>query len=544
LVRIQVTAFKGKPLPRALVGEFNELGGTIGRAEGNTLVLPDPGRHISRTHAVIAVRAGGYVIRDQGSAVPVEINGQQLGNGQEAPIAQGDKLRIGDYSLKIDILADTATTPSYIKDIAGSDKGDSVTPIGGGVAQVDDPFADLALSQPARASAAPSSSNRNAVTPDSRGVTPPAGVIPDDFDPFADLEPQASDSARLPDDFHLNPENPEAQQRIDDVFDLNAPVGHDPLDSRNPLAEPLREPTEQPDTDPLVAFGARREPRPEFQPAQRDDAPELHSPFRPPQFRPDDQGQQRGTLHGKTAAEPKAPIESTSMQEAPSAAATPNLKQPTPERKKTAAHALTADAELLRAFLRGTGVPGLELPSGLTPELMQLLGQLLREATQGTLDLLLARALIKRELRATVTMIVAKENNPLKFSPTVEAALMHLLQPQEHGFMTAQRAMRDAYDDLRSHQFGFMAGMRAALEGVLQKFDPAQLERRLTQSSVLDSLLPMNRKARLWDLFAELYGEISKEAEDDFHNLFGREFLRAYHAQIEKLRSKNRDPSG
>jgi len=54
----------------------------------------------------------------------------------------------------------------------------------------------------------------------------------------------------------------------------------------------------------------------------------------------------------------------------------------------------------------------------------------------------------------------------------------------------------------------------------------------------------MNRKARLWDLFAELYGEISKEAEDDFHNLFGREFLRAYHAQIEKLRSKNRDPSG
>jgi len=86
--------------------------------------------------------------------------------------------------------------------------------------------------------------------------------------------------------------------------------------------------------------------------------------------------------------------------------------------------------------------------------------------------------------------------------------------------------------------------MRAALEGVLQKFDPAQLERRLTQSSVLDSLLPMNRKARLWDLFAELYGEISKEAEDDFHNLFGREFLRAYHAQIEKLRSKNRDPSG
>ena len=34
--------------------------------------------------------------------------------------------------------------------------------------------------------------------------------------------------------------------------------------------------------------------------------------------------------------------------------------------------------------------------------------------------------------------------------------------------------MRDAYDDLRAHQFGFLAGMRAALEGMLKRFDPAR----------------------------------------------------------------------
>ena len=39
--------------------------------------------------------------------------------------------------------------------------------------------------------------------------------------------------------------------------------------------------------------------------------------------------------------------------------------------------------------------------------------------------------------------------------------------------MPPARAMRDAFDDLRAHQFGFMAGMRAALEGVLGRFDPA-----------------------------------------------------------------------
>ena len=88
---------------------------------------------------------------------------------------------------------------------------------------------------------------------------------------------------------------------------------------------------------------------------------------------------------------------------------------------------------------------------------------------QGTLDLLRARGLTKSEMRADVTMIMAQDNNPLKFSPTVEAALTHLLAPQVHGFMPPLRAMKDAYDDLRAHQLGFLAGMRAALEeGVAQ----------------------------------------------------------------------------
>jgi predicted component of type VI protein secretion system len=39
----------------------------------------------------------------------------------------------------------------------------------------------------------------------------------------------------------------------------------------------------------------------------------------------------------------------------------------------------------------------------------------------------------------------------------------------------------------------------------------------------------------MWDIFQELYGQISAEASDDFHELFGKEFLRAYESQIEQL---------
>ena len=77
--------------------------------------------------------------------------------------------------------------------------------------------------------------------------------------------------------------------------------------------------------------------------------------------------------------------------------------------------------------------------------------------------------------------------------------------------------------------------MRAALEGVLKRFDPAMLEAKLTQKSILSSILPASRKARMWDVFQELYGQISAEASDDFHELFGKEFLRAYEEHIEQL---------
>jgi FHA domain-containing protein len=200
-----------------------------------------------------------------------------------------------------------------------------------------------------------------------------------------------------------------------------------------------------------------------------------------------------------------------------------------PEQASTAGTA--SRDELLRAFLAGAGVPDLNMPGPLTPQLMQSFGLLLREATQGTLDLLLARSLMRREMHAEVTIIAASENNPLKFSPTVEVALAHLLAPQGRGFMAPHRALRNANDDLRAHELGIMAGMRAALAGVLTRFDPTQLEQRLTRKS----MLPINRRAQLWDLFAELYGEISREAQDDFMTLFGREFLRAYEAQIARL---------
>ena len=39
----------------------------------------------------------------------------------------------------------------------------------------------------------------------------------------------------------------------------------------------------------------------------------------------------------------------------------------------------------------------------------------------------------------------------------------------------------------------------------------------------------------MWEVFTQLYGQISAEASDDFHELFGKEFLRAYNEHIDQL---------
>lgn len=167
---------------------------------------------------------------------------------------------------------------------------------------------------------------------------------------------------------------------------------------------------------------------------------------------------------------------------------------------------------------------------------MRELGQLLHAAVSGTLQLIAVRASTKQELRAAVTLIQPSANNPLKFSPDARTCLEQLLSPPARGFMSGPAAMTDAMNDLVGHSIGTMAGMRAALDGVLGRFEPERLESKLSTPSLLDSVLPMNRRAKLWNLYLQHYGSIRDEAEDDFQSLFGKAFLAAYNEQLERLR--------
>ena len=88
---------------------FGPAGGTIGRADNNTLVLSDAERSVSRLHARVECRAGHFVLVNMGMN-PVLCNGTELSTAEESPLASGDTVRIGSFILRAQAI-DSDTAP-------------------------------------------------------------------------------------------------------------------------------------------------------------------------------------------------------------------------------------------------------------------------------------------------------------------------------------------------------------------------------------------------------------------------------------------------
>ena len=193
--------------------------------------------------------------------------------------------------------------------------------------------------------------------------------------------------------------------------------------------------------------------------------------------------------------------------------------------------------ELLHAFLVGAGIPNLSVSSGLNTELMETLGKLVATSIQGTMELIAQRALVKREVNAEVTMVVLRKNNPLKFFPDSQTVLTQMLRKKMPGFMEPAEAMEDSFLDLRAHQLGVVAGMKAAMDALLKRLHPSNFEKKLKKPpTLMDSINPTRRKGEMWDSFAEQFSGISLEAKDEFQSLFGKDFLAAYEKEVERVR--------
>ncbi|MES2666163.1 MAG: type VI secretion system-associated FHA domain protein TagH [Pseudomonadota bacterium] len=483
---------------------------TIGRGDENDVVLPDPDRLISKRHCAIE-EVGGQV-----SVIDFSTNGTFLNYGKTAlgrvpsPLNDGDILTMGPYEFLVEVMSPRprGAIPDPLEDgpvshgkaeggMVGLSLLDDPAP-GGGVDFLDDLLGGGGPGGPSRV-------QRAALGDD--GLLPPLGGDDDFLTPPSDPAPlqgasRSSHSPALED--HFTPPSRVASAIPDDWDDFLEPTGAAPA---TPAPAPDFPDIAGPSDEPFAKAG-----NPVFIPDDPlDDGPETE-----PAPEPDDSP--FTTLPPARMAPPPVP------EVAPVPPAAP---QPMP--------AAPSDDAAARAFLAALGADHLAIPGAdLTPTLTRL-GHVLRIMVQGLREVLMTRTSIKSEFRMQQTMITAGGNNPLKFSISAEQAVEALVKPATRGYLDPVQAAEQALRDIKAHEVAMMTGMEAALKGILKRLDPEVLEGKIETSSGFGSILK-GKKARYWEVYEKMYAEISDQAENDFHELFSKEFARAYQDQLERLK--------
>ncbi|WP_417701374.1 type VI secretion system-associated FHA domain protein TagH [Pseudophaeobacter sp.] len=453
---------------------------TIGRGASNDLVLPDPDQLLSRNHCAIEDHNGNVVVVDL-SANGTFLNYSKIPLGRTpTPLNTGDVLCIGNYELLVEIHSASAmdSIPDPLAD----------APVSHGVASnAPDPLALLD-------EAGPAGDFLDDLLGES-GPTGPSQLNP--VDPIDDLLPPLGEE-----------EDPFFQTPKDGREGTGASLpSHSPSAADSFAAPSVQSSTIPDDWDEDFLSGIGPADTPETAPAPP-------TPPAPP-----------------AAASPAAPVPEATPDDVGLTPASP----PSAISEPVAASEQPATSDVVPAFLLGLGVAEDALGNEDPAKALGRMGRVLQTLVTGLREILMTRTSIKSEFRIEQTMISAGGNNPLKFSITPDQAIEAMLKPATKGYLSPETAAEEALKDIKAHEVAMVTGMEAALKGVLTRLDPKALEAQIEDKGGLGGLL-RGKKARYWDVYERLFSEISDQAENDFHDLFSREFARAYKAQLDKLK--------
>jgi type VI secretion system protein ImpI/type VI secretion system protein len=493
---------------------------TIGRGEGCDWVLADPNRHLSKHHCTIAFRAGGWVVTDVSTnGTFLDRSAEPIGRGATVTLRDGARLTLGEYEIEVR-LEERQGAGGFGAEPANPFDDDPFAPPRPAPAPFEnDPFGrdPFAVEPPRRPAPSDPFGAPDSGGGSGGGGASGGGLLPDDFDPLSDIQggerlsdPSWTSAGSRPDhspaasDAFVPP--PVVQNAIPDDWDLDLPAAPPtaPPTALPAASLPERLPGEEPVPPAGATFGHGL-----GVPREADAGPPASRPAPPPPP-PRDDGFARD-------AKP-------SHAQAAAAAATAAAAGTGPAARGE------AGPDLLAAFLAGAGLADLARRSPVPPEqLMRGLGAAFRAFVEGLREVLITRASIKSEFRIEQTIIAARGNNPLKFSPSVEDALAAMLGESRGAFMDAETAVRDSLDDIKHHEMATMAAMQAGLRAVLARLEPAQLREEAEAAGGL-SLLPAQRRARAFELFEARFAEILRDAENTTDGTFARAFARAYEA--------------
>jgi type VI secretion system protein len=442
-LRLQIISRHRQGLGERAAMEFGHNGGTIGRSLESDWVLPDGQRYLSSRHASIDFRSGSYYIVDTSTnGVYVNDAEQPVGRGNPQRLFTGDRVRIGEYEMSVEIteLEDTRETLANDKHVDPVARAQRVPP-------PDPTRADM--------------------------------VAPHEITAVG-IEMLIDESAEIRQIQRVNRANL-ASLRLEEDVAAPQPAPPPPAMAKQP--------------EPSAAAAKRPEPPP---------------------------------VSAAARVIPKA---------APAAASKPHIDlagakagpTPPPPAAALAAPVAAPSPASLDAFFRGAGLPPQRLNDKQAELILHRLGQLMRELVLGVTENLHLRAEQKNVLRVPTTTIQPQNNNPLKFSASVEEALNNLLFRESPEYLSAVDAAREAFGDIKQHQQHLLGAMRAAVVDYVARLDPEELENKVGNGK--GGLLNAANKLKYWDLFKDLFAVVSNCQPGQFPHQFIEDLARAYESE-------------
>ena len=416
--RLQIVSRHRQSLGERGMREFGRSGGTIGRSLESDWVLPDGQRYLSSRHASIDYRSGSYYVVDSSTnGVYVNDAEQPVGRGNPQRLFTGDRLRIGEYEMQVEIVGEDDTGAQFT--------GTHEDPVSK-AQRVPPP-------DPTRADLVPG----HEIT--AVGIEWMIDEESDQEDARKAAKQHAANGANLR--LAEDPPKPKAK-------------AHPEVSADPPPIRPAPPPVS-------AAAHIKTTPKP----------PPKPPPNPPP--KPKKPVPKSNASPAATAAPSARPAPSALPPKHEPSASAPAARPP--------ASTGTADPTVgLDAFFRGAGLPALKLDDKQTEQTLHRLGQIMREVILGVSENLHLRADQKNALRVPTTTIQPQRNNPLKFSASVEEALTNLLFRQSGEYLGAVDAVRETFGDIKQHQQHLLSAIRTAVADYIGRLDPAELESKFS----------------------------------------------------------------
>ena len=197
----------------------------------------------------------------------------------------------------------------------------------------------------------------------------------------------------------------------------------------------------------------------------------------------------------------------------------------------------------LAALCRGAGIEPQQLAPAARAAALQLAGQLLRESLLGLMELDQGRGELGNRL-GVATASPEEAQPALNLSRgSVQDILTRLLSRPAMRAGSVD-ALRDKFRELKSQNAATLAAMQAALDELLARFSPAELEERFARSARRGVTQLPGSKERYWELYAELYATLSQRTAAGFPHLFAETFARDFDTRMSELAPPRRGSFG